>query len=97
MTLSDGSLLWLSLTTHMYYLYVGVVPLSEGRPTAVLLFPGNKKGLQQPQSLCAHSQYRLPKTWHTALQEEDNTTGFGSGSWTIAWVGFTGLKEDVLA
>lgn len=35
----------------MYYLYVTVVLLSEVRPTAVLLFPGNKKGLQQPEYL----------------------------------------------
>lgn len=101
MTLSDTSLLWLSfscyLWQHTFYLYVRVVPLSEVRSTAVLLFPGNKKGLQQPQSLCAHSQYWPLKNWHIALHGEGKTTGYGSDSWTIAWVGFTGLKEDALA
>lgn len=101
MTLSDAQSLWLSfscyLWRHVCIIYrLELFPFLKSDPQQCCFSPA-KKGLQQPQSLCAHSYYWLPRNWNMALQGEDNTTTYGSGSQRIAWVGFTGLKKDVLA
>jgi len=42
------------------------------------------------------SQPELTTThWNTALQGEDNTTTYGSGSQGIAWVGLMGLERPM--
>lgn len=57
-TKSVAFILMLSLTTHTYDLWVRVAPIAEVRPTAALLLSGKKKkGLEQRESLGAHSQH----------------------------------------
>lgn len=58
-------ILVLSLTAHMYYLYVRVVPLSEVRPTAVLLVLEIKKAYSNhsPSVPTVNTDYQKTGMW----------------------------------